>query len=55
MVILSEAGGLTTEWREGKDFRATGHILATNRRIHEHLRSVLLSGDSSAIRDEWDF
>jgi len=53
-VILSEAGGILTEWREDKDFRQTGHILASNRLIHEHLRSMLLSGDNGAIRDEWE-
>lgn len=54
-VILSEAGGKLTEWREEKNPYITGHILASNGRIHEHLRSMLLTGDSSAIRDEWEF
>ena len=54
-VILREAGGVLTEWREGKDFRQTGHILASNGKIHEQLRGMLLSGDSSAILDEWEF
>lgn len=55
VVILREAGGITTEWRKDRDFRITGHVLASNGKIHEHLRGMLLSGDSSAIRDEWDF
>lgn len=54
-VILSEAGGKLTEWREGKDPYTTGHILASNGRIHEHLRGMLLSGDNSVIKDEWEF
>jgi len=55
VVILNEAGGITTEWRNGKDYRVTGHILASNGKVHEHLRSMLLSGDNSAIQDEWEF
>lgn len=55
VVILNEAGGITTEWRKDKDFRVTGHVLASNGKIHEHLRGMLLSGDASAIRDEWEF
>ncbi|MBQ8508220.1 MAG: inositol monophosphatase [Clostridia bacterium] len=55
VVILREAGGITTEWREDKDFRVTGHVLSSNQKIHEHLRGMLLSGDSSAILDEWEF
>lgn len=49
MVILSEAGGRVEGWREGEDVRRTGNILATNGRIHEHLRQILLSGDTSLL------
>ncbi len=49
MVILTEAGGKAEGWREGEDVRATGNILSTNGHIHEHLRSILLSGDVSLL------
>lgn len=49
MVILNEAGGRTEGWREDEDVRITGNILATNGRIHQHLRQILLSGDRSLL------
>lgn len=48
-VILREAGGRLSGWREGEDGLVTGNILATNGRIHEHLRGILLSGDTGAL------
>lgn len=41
-VILTEAGGRFTGWREDEDGLATGNLLATNGRIHEALRGILL-------------
>lgn len=52
IVILSEAGGVTTGWRPGDDGLKTGHILSTNGRIHEHLRGILLDGDTSMLDKE---
>ena len=53
VVILREAGGMVSDWREDKDFRVTGHILASNGKIHDHLRSILCSGDLSELdKDE---
>lgn len=48
-VILGEAGGRLSGWRAGENGLVTGNILATNGKIHEHLRGILLSGDSSAL------
>ena len=45
VVIVREAGGLVTEWREGCNALETGHILATNGIIHEELRKILLGGN----------
>lgn len=53
VVILREAGGMVTGWKEGEDALVSGHILATNGRIHEHLRSILLSGDVSVLDNEY--
>ena len=52
VVILREAGGMVSGWREQDDALASGHILATNGRIHEHLRSILISGDLSMLDKE---
>lgn len=48
-VILKEAGGCITGWRHGEDPLKTCHVLATNGKIHEHLRALLLAGDSSIL------
>lgn len=53
VVILREAGGMVTGWKEGEDALVSGHILATNGRIHEHLRGILLSGDVSVLDNEY--
>ncbi len=45
MVILTEAGGAVSGWRAGENARATGNIIATNGKIHAHLREMLLGGD----------
>ena len=52
VVILQEAGGKITDWRDGKDPLITGHILATNGRIHEHLQKMLQAGDLSILDKE---
>lgn len=52
VVILKEAGGITTEWRRDKDALVTGNVLATNGLIHEHLRSMLLCNGSTAIMED---
>ena len=49
IVILEEAGGRVTGWKEGTDAIASGHILATNGKIHEHLRRILLTGNVSVL------
>ena len=49
IVILEEAGGRVTGWKEGADAIASGHVLATNGKIHEHLRRILLSGNYSVL------
>lgn len=49
MVILGEAGGRISAWKESEDVRASGNILATNGKIHEHLRRMLLAGDLSLL------
>ena len=49
MVILSEAGGQTTGWRESEDASVTGNIIATNGKIHAHLREMLLGGDAALL------
>lgn len=45
VVILREAGGRVSGWSHGDDALKSGHILATNGKIHEHLRSILISGE----------
>lgn len=49
VVILREAGGYISGWRDGEDALVTGNVLATNGIIHEHLRAILLSGDHSSL------
>ena len=49
VIILREAGGVVTGWRDGEDALITGNVLATNGKIHEHLRGILLSGDHSSL------
>lgn len=53
IVILKEAGGMTTGWLPGDDGLKSGHILASNGKIHEHLRGILLSGDISVLDNEF--
>lgn len=45
VVILREAGGMVSDWREGKDPLTSGHVLATNGLIHEALREILSGGN----------
>lgn len=52
VVILREAGGLVSGWKENDNALVSGHILATNGKIHEHLRQILLSGDTSLLDNE---
>lgn len=52
VVILHEAGGEVSGWKPGDDALISGHILATNGKIHEHLRQILLSGDTSLLDKE---
>ena len=47
VVILREAGGRVSGWRAGEDPLVSGNIIATNGRIHDHLREILLGGDLS--------
>ena len=49
IVLVTEAGGKVTGWREGERAERTGNIIATNGKIHAHLREMLLSGDTSAL------
>ena len=49
LVILGEAGGMYTGWREGEDARVTGNIIVSNGKIHAHLREILLGGNVSAL------
>ena len=49
MVIISEAGGMCTGWREGEDPRCTGNIIATNGRIHAYLQETLLGGNTALL------
>ena len=49
VVILREAGGLISGWREGEDPLVCGNIIATNGKIHDHLRTMLLAGDTSLL------
>ena len=49
IVLITEAGGRAEGWREGEDATVTGNILATNGKIHAHLREMLLGGDASAL------
>ena len=49
VVILREAGGLITGWREGEDPLVCGNIIASNGKIHDHLRTMLLAGDTSLL------
>lgn len=49
VVILNEAGGMVSGWKTDDDALISGHILATNGRIHEHLRQILLAGDTSLL------
>lgn len=49
IVILEEAGGMVSGWKKGTGAIETGHIIATNGKIHEHLRSLLLTGNVSVL------
>lgn len=49
VVILKEAGGYVSAWKREDDYRVSGHILATNGKIHEPLREILLAGDLSVL------
>lgn len=49
IVILREAGGHISAWRENDDVLVSGHILASNNKIHEHLRQILLSGNAALL------
>ena len=49
IVIVREAGGAVSGWREGEDECVTGNIISSNGRIHGHLRSLLVSGDTEAL------
>jgi len=49
IVILQEAGGLISSWREGEDVMQYGNIIASNGKLHELVRNLLLSGDCSAL------
>jgi len=49
VVILKEAGGMVSGWKTDDNPLVSGHILATNGKIHEHLREILLSGDVSLL------
>ena len=49
VVILREAGGLISGWREGEDPLVCGNIIASNGKIHDHLRTMLLAGDTSLL------
>ncbi len=51
VVILKEAGGMVSEWREDRDVLVTCNVLATNGLIHEHLRGMLLTPGSTAIME----
>ena len=51
VVILTEAGGRVSEWREGENPLKTGHIIATNGLIHEHLRSILVTDELESVLD----
>jgi len=52
IVILKEAGGMVSAWKEDEDVLVSGHILATNGRIHDHIRQILLSGNLSMLDKE---
>jgi len=52
IVILEEAGGRVTSWREGETFDMHGNIIASNGILHEFVRGLLLSGDTSALDKE---
>lgn len=52
VVILREAGGEISAWKESEDPLITGNILATNGKIHEHLRGILLDGDLSLLDNQ---
>ena len=45
LVIISEAGGMSTGWRDGEDPRRTGNLITSNGKIHAHLREILLGGN----------
>ena len=49
VVILREAGGRISGWRDGEDPLVTGNILATNGRIHDHLQKMLMEGNTSLL------
>ena len=53
VVILSEAGGMTSEWRKDRDALVTGHVLCSNGLIHEHLRGMLTCGDAITLDNDW--
>lgn len=52
IVILQEAGGKVTSWREGETFDMYGNIICSNGILHEFMRGLLLSGDTSALDKE---
>ena len=49
IVILKEAGGMVTSWREGEELMRYGNIIASNGKLHEHIRNLVLSGDTSEL------
>lgn len=49
VVILKEAGGMVSAWRESENPLVSGNILASNGKIHQHLQKMLLAGNTSLL------
>ena len=49
IVIVKEAGGEISGWRDGEDAAASGNIIVSNGKIHSFLREMLLKGDLSLL------
>lgn len=52
VVILREAGGMVSAWKKDEDPLVSGHILATNGKIHSHLQEMLMAGDTSLLDNQ---
>ena len=47
--LAKKAGGKISAWKKDEDPLVSGHVLATNGKIHDHLQNILIGGDLSVL------